>query len=133
MDVRDAAEQVRDCLLDSLEEDLLAVGWYSSRAEERTGTVYAVPEFGEHDGSGKGALENAMLESMGNAALENIHDETPTTTARFYETIVDVDIALCEFEGIVFALDADGDYRFREVLDEAKDAIPRSVGIDTEE
>lgn len=132
MDVRDAAEQVRDRLLDSLGDDLLAVGWYSSQAEGRTGTVYAVPTFGEHQGSGKGALENAMLESMGNAALEGIHDESPTSTVRFYETIVDIDIHLGEFEGIVFALDADGDYRFREVLEEAKDAIPQSVGLDTE-
>lgn len=133
MDVQEAAERIRDTLLEEHDERLLAVGWYSEDKDQRTDSVYMDEDFGEYAGeTGSGTLENAMLESLGHPAREEIHGERLTTTVRFYETIADVDLHIDEFRGIVIAVREEEDFQIEDVVQLSRAEIPETLGMDSE-
>lgn len=80
----------------------------------------------ETPGRSGGVLENALLESLGQGVYERAHEEQLVANARFHETLVDLDLSLGTRSGVVVALRADGAYRLRNVVDQARDVIPHA-------
>lgn len=127
MDIDQAAAHVRDELLDEVDDDLLAVGWYHGHRDERTDTVYVDDSYAERatevpEDTG-GVLENLMLESLGHGIHEEAHGEELVANVRCYETIVDIDFNVDTYQGVVVALQADGEYQIREIIDVIDGAV----------
>ncbi|PSQ52471.1 hypothetical protein BRD20_06420 [Halobacteriales archaeon SW_8_65_20] len=129
MDIEAQAVHVRDALLDTYPSRLLAVGWYDADATEPTGSVYMDDSFTAYaKSSGSGALDTALLESVGNAVKSEVHDESLSATVRFYETLADIDIHVAESVGILVAVSRDGDVGA--IRETAIDALSVSAGIE---
>lgn len=132
MDAKEIAASIHEELLEEVGDELLAVGWYSKAREPRTGSEYISEDFSEHEGKGRGVLENALLESLSHTAHESIHEEDILATIRHYETIIDIDVHLDEFKGIVIAVRPSDGYRIGYLLDAIREEVPESVGLSAE-
>lgn len=117
MDPREVAADVSEVLLEKACDELLAVGWYSDSRDPRTGTEFISEAFDEHDESGRGVLESAMLESLGQGSYESIHQEDLMMTIRHYESVIDIDVHLSRFKGIVVAVRPTDDHHLDDIIE----------------
>ncbi|MGZ0746693.1 hypothetical protein [Haloparvum sp. AD34] len=62
-------------------------------------------------------VEDLRLEAIAFAAHEQRQEERLHATARVYDEMIDISIPLTEVTGVVVALDREGTYRTRDVVD----------------
>lgn len=111
------AERVAAALQDEFPEVcLVGVSYYE---QEGVGHVYRSDWAAEkYDPEQVDAIvDDLRLEAIAFAAHEQRQEEQLHATARIYDELLDVSIPFSEAEGVVVALDREGAYRTRDVVD----------------
>jgi hypothetical protein len=119
MDIVAVSNDVQEVLQDELEQELLAVGWYDGDKANRTGVTYLSDRFKQaidDEQNPAEVLDTALLDRLGPRTHEVMDEEKLAATAKFYESFIDVHIHVAELQGVVVAVQRDGDVTLRNVV-----------------
>lgn len=110
------AERITEALRAEVGESLHVVSYYDG---EELGHVYRSDVVRERyeESQVEEIVADLELESIAQGAHEARHREELHATVRIYDDFLDFTVPLGDLRGVAVALDVDGDYRVREVVD----------------
>lgn len=132
MTIETIAEEATAALRDAYGEDILGVGWYDGRHDDRTASVYVVDSLDTDPQDDDSVLRGALFESFSHDLQEGLHDERLHSTAHIYDSLVDINVPVTEYAGLVVALDADGDAGITDVVDLVHREAPTEIDLSSE-
>lgn len=117
MDTTETATRIASTLRGEFPDSIFAVGWYDTDQGGRTGTVYISEDFKALADRAPDVLRETLLESIGRELYERLHSETLHCTARFYDSLIDIDIPITGTAGVVIAISPDAGAQLVDILE----------------